>query len=202
MGEIVEHAYLDDGLFDHLRSPATRMEIRDALIRRYFPAHREQLLEMAANEEEIGTYARALREQASERPEVREVARDTAFARVVKQAYHYQCAACGLRVLHGGVHIVDAAHLIPFVVSHDDDPCNGICLCKNHHWLMDNEIIFPISGNIWRVSPSLDDRIEGHRAVLDLDSKRILLPQQGRYNPRPDALQWREGILRGTAKRS
>lgn len=70
--------------------------------------------------------------------------REAAFSRIIRDAYDYQCSACGLRlILQDGLSILDAAHLIPFRVSGDNSPENGIALCKNHHWAMDRHLIAP-----------------------------------------------------------
>jgi putative restriction endonuclease len=34
--------------------------------------------------------------------------------------------------------IVDAAHIHQYAASQNDDPRNGLALCKNAHWLFDN----------------------------------------------------------------
>jgi putative restriction endonuclease len=93
--------------------------------------------------------------------------------------------------------LVDAAHLVPWNVSRDDDPRNGIALCKNHHWAMDRFLIAPspLPERTWKVSSVLDDRIEGQRDLLDLRGRSILVPREARYLPRHDGLAWRLGRL-------
>lgn len=126
----------------------------------------------------------------SRRQSARLIATNTAFSRVVRRAYDYRCAACGLRVvLEGGLYIVDAAHLIPFAETHDDDPRNGMALCKNHHWAMDRYLIAPGTDRVWHVTTSLDDRIEGQRDLIRLDGRSILLPHEPRYHPKDSALR-------------
>lgn len=196
LGEIIDYAFLDDALFGLLQDGSKRAEIREAVIARYFPNQYKSLMQIAQEEDEAGIYATAMRDlvdgKAAEVPDVPFAARDLAFARIVKKAYHYQCAACGLRIQFDGIHLVDAAHIIPFSESHDDDPRNGISLCKNHHWAMDQELIFPCSDNIWHVKQGIDDRVDPYRALIDLDGKTILPPEQKQYAPKRDALHWRE----------
>lgn len=199
MGDIVDAAFLDEDLFAGLQNSAVRREIREALICRYFPEKHDELTRLAEEEEGAGLYAQVLRRQIKKTDCVKEepeTVRDLAFARVVKRAYHYQCAACGLRILYDGVSLVDAAHIIPFAVSHDDDPCNGMALCKNHHWAMDQELIFPCADNCWHVRKDIDDRIDSQRALTGLDGKSILFPEQKQFAPKQQALAWREQRLR------
>ncbi len=200
LGEIIDYAFLDEALFALLQDGAKRAEIREAVIARYFSGQYDALMDIAREEDEAGLYATAMKDLAAgkvgEVPDVDYSARDLAFARVVKRAYHYQCAACGLRILYDGISLVDAAHIIPFAESHDDDPRNGMALCKNHHWAMDQELIFPCSDNQWHVRKDIDDRIDAHRDLINLNGKTILPPEQKQYAPKRDALLWRENRLR------
>jgi len=199
MAGIVDSVFLDDELFASLQQSSTRQEIREALICRYFPEKHDELMRLADQEEGVGIYAQVLRGQIKKPDCVKEedsAVRDLAFARVVKRAYHYQCAACGLRILYDGVSLVDAAHIIPFAVSHDDDPCNGMALCKNHHWAMDQELIFPCADNRWHVRKDIDDRIDSQRSLIDLHGKSILSPEQKQFAPKQQSLEWREQRLR------
>ena len=199
IGEVIDYAFIDDELYSLLQNHDVRMELRESLITRYFPDHYEALIQIANEEDDAGVYAEAMKElvdgQVREIPDVADSARDLAFARIVKRAYHYQCAACGLRVLFDGVSLVDAAHIIPFSISHDDDPRNGMSLCKNHHWAMDQELIFPCSDNKWHVHKDIDDRVDAQRSLIDLHGKSIILPEQNKYAPKQVALEWRENRL-------
>ncbi|QHI68765.1 HNH endonuclease [Tichowtungia aerotolerans] len=196
MTEIIDGAFLEDGLFAALLSESVRQEIREAMIRRYFSEHFDELMALAEQEEGVGLYAKALRGEQKAPGVVKEDVRDLAFARVVKQAYHFQCAACGLRIWFEGTSLVDAAHIIPFSESHDDDPRNGLTLCKNHHWAMDQEWIFPCSDNKWHVRDGIDDRVDSQRALIDLHGKTLIPPHDSRFSPKAESLRWRERRLR------
>ncbi len=80
--------------------------------------------------------------------------------------------------------------------SLDDDPRNGLSLCKNHHWAMDQELIFPCFDNLWHVRKDIDDRIDAHLDLINLNGKTILPPEQKQYSPKRDALLWREHRLK------
>jgi len=54
-------------------------------------------------------------------------------------------------------HLPKAAHLIPFNLSRNDKPTNGMALCPNHHWAMDRHLIAPVPdrkkrAGVWRVN--------------------------------------------------
>jgi len=49
----------------------------------------------------------------------------------------------------------------------------------------------------WAVSPLLDDRIEGHKELLKLDGRNVLLPREKKFHPAEASLTWRwERLLR------
>src|SRR5215467_6596354 len=54
-------------------------------------------------------------------------------------AYNYIFALTRYRLtMIAGGSIVDAAHVHQFADSLNNDPRNGLALCKNAHWLFDN----------------------------------------------------------------
>ena len=114
---ISDYVFLDDELFALLRDPVARSQLRSVLINRFFADRRAKVIALAERESAIAKYQRQLDEggRVAEGTDILETIRDAAFSRVVRRAYDYRCAACGLRVvLEGGLYIVDAAHLIPF----------------------------------------------------------------------------------------
>src|SRR5262249_26267661 len=64
--------------------------------------------------------------------------REARFRMNVVAAYSYTCALTGYRLttISAGS-IVDAAHIHQFASARNNDPRNGLALCKNAHWLFD-----------------------------------------------------------------
>lgn len=64
--------------------------------------------------------------------------REARFRLNIVAAYNYTCALTGYRLttITAGS-IVDAAHIHQFSDSRNNDPKNGLALCKNAHWLFD-----------------------------------------------------------------
>jgi len=190
------HASLEPTLFRELCDPIQREHIRRALIARYFPNHRDALLRLVSTYHQI--------EKAAEDPAERaaDPVRSAAFARTIKEVYDYRCAASGVRFRLGDLTIVDACHLIPFAETGNDHPTNGIALSKNHHWAFDRHLITPYATEtklVWRTAPCRDDRLEGHKELLQLEGRSVLLPREKRFWPADDGLQWRAERLRKTA---
>ncbi len=202
----MECVTLDHDLFALLLDRTSREVLRIAIVDRYFAQHRDSLLQLSQQENEIGLYREHIENTSSKsqvkesrRNDFEENARCTGFRRAVTSAYDYRCAACGSRVILGDLMMVDAAHLIPFSESHDDDPCNGMALCKNHHWAMDRFLIGPWPDGKWHVHRELDDRLEGQQDLLKLDRRSILLPTKSKFHPREDALEWRKQKMKECA---
>ena len=197
--ELIEYASLDQDLFNLISQPMNRVVLRLAIIEKYFSEYRDALLALCGEEIEIGKVREDWQEQdfiitPSIMEKSREI-RKAAFAREVRQAYDYRCAACGTRFRYYDITVIDAAHLIPFHETHDDSPTNGMALCKNHHWLMDRHLIAPGPGARnnyekprWYVCKDLTDRIEGQRDLLKLKNQTVLLPNDTRLCPKRESL--------------
>jgi len=91
--------------------------------------------------------------------------------------------------------MVEAAHLVPFSESHDDDPRNGIALAPSFHWALDAHVIAPGPDYKWHVSRALDDRLADNHPLLDLAGRPLILPRDKAAWPKEDALKWRLGHL-------
>lgn len=192
---IVEYAYLDDQLWEYLQDPVVVYLLRDTLIQSYFPKFKSRIEKVIEEEKEISGYETVLKGEPGKIRETKSTYRSTAFSRTIREIYDYRCAACGLRLNLNGLVIIDAAHLIPFSESQDDDPRNGMALCKNHHWAMDRFLIVPGTDNLWHVSPELEDRIEGCKEIISLNKRKILLPQDEKYYPKQESLSWRHSRI-------
>jgi putative restriction endonuclease len=191
-------AEFDPDLWRLLENPASRHDLRDALIARYFADSREPLMKLLAPQ--AGASSR-LKEES---PLGFAPARDAAFRKTIRDIYDYRCAACGIRVRLNTTErrhvLIEAAHLVPWEETHNDNPTNGIALCRNDHWALDQHLIAPCPsdhhpGGVWSVSPALDDRIPDHKPFLRLQDRRVLRPRESKFLPSLEALAWRESHL-------
>jgi putative restriction endonuclease len=71
---------------------------------------------------------------------VQRIVRDTKQARRIKELYDYSCQMCGTRLEGLSGPYAEAAHVRPLGVPHHgpDTPDNILCLCPNHHVLLDH----------------------------------------------------------------
>jgi putative restriction endonuclease len=112
--------------------------------------------------------------------------RHVLFPRVVRTLYGDACSVCSLAVrTEQGSGIVDGAHIMPFAEFHNDDPRNGLALCKNHHWGFDAGWFSITDEYRVVVSPRLVDGL-----VYLTANASILLPDNALYHPSLDALRW------------
>jgi putative restriction endonuclease len=198
--ENVDFAYLDDELFQLLQDPECIDRLSATLAETWFHRGLDELGKVVDIKSEVSKYERQLRQLGRViKDETRPPAfvRDPAFRRVVTEVYDYRCAATGLRlVLPNGSAMVEAAHIIPFGNSGDDDPRNGLALTPDMHWAMDQYLIAPDTDYRWRISPRLDERIPDHEVFTRLAGKKLILPKEGRWYPRRDAVEWRLKAMR------
>lgn len=196
----VHYAYLDDELFKLLQDLGSIDRLSGTLANTWFYRGLDELGKIVDVTSRVSSYERQLRQlEKSIKDESKPPAfvRDPAFRRVVTEVYDYRCAATGLRlVLPDGSAMVEAAHIIPFGNSGDDDPRNGLALTPDMHWAMDQYLIAPDTDYRWRISPCLDERIPDHAVFTRLAGKQLILPKEARWCPRHDAVEWRLKAMR------
>jgi putative restriction endonuclease len=85
--------------------------------------------------------------------------------------------------------MVDACHIKPFSVSHDDTIPNGISLSPNLHRAFDRGLITINKDYIVRISPTLKDNGSVY-SISQFEGIQILLPKKPKWYPSPEALIW------------
>ena len=193
----VRYAELDQELYRLLLDPRSLDALAETISTHWLDRGLQDLRTVAASCDEISRYERQLRTGGSSAISVSEplppaYVRDPAFRRLVTELYDYRCAATGVRVLlPNGDAMVEAAHIHPFSEEADDDPRNGLALSPNMHWAMDKLLIAPGPDLKWHVSPFLDDRIADLESFVRLAGRPVLLPNERRYVPKRESLEWR-----------
>jgi putative restriction endonuclease len=148
-------AELDQELFLLLHDERSRELLRATLIEAHFaPQAHAALLEQGRVNTAAFKYSQRLLEQARQdqeskrSQEVPEPVRNQGFRRAVVIAYSHRCALCGIRVQTLDSHTaVDAAHIVPWSISHTDEIRNGMALCKLCHWTFDKGLIGEVYGS-------------------------------------------------------
>lgn len=111
-------------------------------------------------------------------------ARDSAFTRLVREAYESQCVFCGSeRETPKGNPEVEAAHIYPKEGGGSDDVRNGISLCKLHHWAFDTGWL-SISDEYEVLVKEKPER-NGYNEFKELEGAKIRRPKKDSVKPHP-----------------
>ena len=205
--EIVASASLDDDLFVLLTVPDDREVLRQTLIRTYLPDFKQVIEGLLAETEQISAYREELLQRVEhtfsiqksiESTETEEPIRTAGFRQAIMGTYNYTCAVCQLYILTlDGESVTEAAHIIPFSESYNDDVRNGISLCQLHHWTFDKGLISLDRNYEVIVSELMLERGPIEWLLTTLRGKSILLPEHNEFYPAQEALAWhREKVLR------
>ena len=198
--EVIAYASLDDDLFVLFTDAGNREIIRQTLIHVYLLDFKQKIESLIAEGQQIGEYEQLLireveRSFSFQQPTVpiseETPIRKAGFRKAIMRLYKYTCAVCRLHIVTmDGESATDAAHIIPFRISKNDDVRNGISLCKLHHWSFDKGLIS--LGKTYQVLVSSLVVEQGPMEwwLTKLRDKSILLPEQNQLYPAQDALAW------------
>jgi putative restriction endonuclease len=193
-------AKLDEELFALLQIEEARDALRATLIQTYFaPEYHGILFEQGQLNLQAYLYSQQLLEQAGtvvkEEPDREDTykhnVRDQGFRKAVVRIYEHRCAFCGVRMLTSTGHtVVDAAHIIPWSISQNDDIHNGMALCRLCHWTFDEGLAGVSTKYQVMLSKELQmmENRPGH--LLTVENRPILGPKEEDLWPDLDALNW------------
>ena len=202
--KLVDYAYFGGSLFNFLTQPDERESIRQTIIEKYLPNYRRDIENVLAKEHQIGQHRQLLIQGVAEHPfsypatpeSIEEnPIRGTAFRREIMRIYNHTCAVCRLHVATvdgSSITVTDAAHIIPFSISYNDDIRNGISLCKLHHWAFDQGLISLSEGYKVRVSRLIFEEGPMEWQLSNLHNRNILLPSDEILYPAQEALTWHD----------
>jgi putative restriction endonuclease len=186
-------ARLDDELYSALLQEQSRNLLRAVLIETYFaPPAQLALLEQESVNINAFLYSQGLLGQAK-KPEsilknvtepVLTAARDQGFRRAIVTAYAHRCALCGTRIMTADGHsVVDAAHIIPWSFSRNDNPNNGLALCKLCHWSFDEGLVSINDDYVIVMSRHLivNTNLPGY--IVTLEGRGLMKPDREAYWP-------------------
>jgi putative restriction endonuclease len=197
-GEASQHrsttAYVlpDPEFVECCRDPEFRRQARSILIATHFePAERNALYHLVGMEiPQDDAITRTAFFKTIDDAEV--AGRSARFRLDVVSAYNYTCALTGYRVttISSGA-IVDAAHIHRFADSRNDDPRNGIALCKNAHWQFDAGLWTIDDGyRIVVAKDAFSESSPNQTPLSEMHGQRLRLPREEWNWPAHIHLQW------------
>lgn len=194
-------AQFSSDLYPLLQMPGSREKLRMVLIEKYFtPEIRQTIREQSILNCQSSLYSASLLTTQEMVPDFKlagsqtvdgDKVRDQGFRRAVVKLYDHRCALCGIKMLTPEGHtIVDAAHIMPWSMSHNDKPTNGIALCKICHWSYDEGLMSVDLNYQVMISPAIknDPNLPGH--MLTLSDRPMFKPPESRFWPDQDNLAW------------
>ncbi len=199
-------AEIDEELYVHVAGPAGRKALAAALMRSCFSeAGQKALREQSGIHGEAFRYSRVLEDAAHAQaageavfPERYKIAaRDQGFRRAIVFNYDHRCAFCGTRIVTSEGHTaVDAAHIVPWSVSQNDDIRNGMALCKLCHWGFDEGLMGVSNAYAVIVSKQVAQTHNDAVALLNLADQNIHCPQDKALWPHQVHLKWHRTTFR------
>ena len=199
----VAYAVIDPGLYSLMKDNAGREKIRNLLAGHYFSEETTyRLMEIGSmnfqawrySDEIVSMVAEpfvAYRTDKNKRKLVERYAqiREAGFTATVRKSYDYNCAVCRNRlVTPGGSTLVEGAHIIPWSMSNNDDPRNGMSLCRSHHWMFDNMMLTIREDFTIRTSYWMERNGNSVEETVKLKNREILVPDDTRFQPSVEAL--------------
>ena len=197
LDEVIDYAYLDNELFTLINKPEERLILQKILIDTWFAEKQEeisQLFDIDAFEEvqnKLKESGGSIYDPEELDTEDKVIIRDDAFRKVLISIYDYKCAFCGIRIIDkNSKNTVDGSHIKPFYIFHDDRICNGLSLCKNHHWAFDQGWFSVDENYKIIVDYSIEEITPNNRSIKEFEGEQLILPNQTFYYPSKECLKW------------
>jgi len=196
-----KNATIDADIFDKLLEKSFRLKIRHLLMKEYFSPEASVIIaELSETNRDAWKYTHELdnlvntpfktyHEEKKKNRLVNDQARAAGFLIKIREIYDNTCAICKSRVVTPyGRTLVESAHIIPWSESYNDDPRNGISLCRNHHWLFDKYLIAIRVDYSVEISPFLLNNSEIGIEIDSIKDEIIHLPDKSDYHPAKEAI--------------
>lgn len=120
-----------------------------------------------------------------------EFVRGGLFKKLIPKVYNSTCCITGMRLASSfGHNFIDACHIVPFSITHDDKVSNGIALCPNLHRAFDRGLISIDTNYRVMVSAHIIEITEHPYSLKHLHGAPIKLPNSEVYYPDLGNVEW------------
>lgn len=197
--QVLEYGHFDPELFQLLVEPAVRQSILLALLSAYFPETQQSYFN---NKRSGEGYYHDLQDYVLNEPEAQYktvrieteedlFVRGGLFKKLIPKVYNNTCCITGMRLESTfGHNFIDACHITPFSISHDDKVSNGLALCPNLHRAFDRGLIAVDSDYHVITSKHVNEDILHGYSLNQLRGKKLILPTTQQYRPALENLEW------------
>lgn len=199
--ELYLGARFSDDLYTILQMRNAREKLKNVLIQTYFSQDLQHaILEQSHINCASDRYSDRLLGIAEDTPqyvtptadsENEDKVRDQGFRKAIVKLYDHRCALCGIKMCTPEGHtVVDAAHIKPWRQSYNDDPTNGMALCKLCHWSYDEGLMSVDEQYQVLISPVVRNfnNLPGH--IMTLSDRPMFRPSETRHWPDRVNFEW------------
>lgn len=200
----VDYAYLDELLFNTLQQKESRDILYQFLLEHFFnyPLSKNSkngLFDEITNQ--ILHDTQPAYQKLIENADEEEIfIRSGVFKKVIPNIYNHTCSVSGMQIsANFDVQMIDACHIVPFSVSHDDTISNGISLSPTIHRAFDRGLI-TIDNEYRLVVSNTFTETTTNSFIKSYEGKNILLPKHKSHFPLIENLEWhRANVFRSFA---
>lgn len=197
--EVLDYGYFSEELYSLLLDSQSRNIIKTVLLDTYFPTTKSNYFQSKAEGE---GYIHELEEFILNEPEAQykriiiETEEDVfvrggLFKRLVPKVYDSTCSFSGMRLESTFAHsFIDACHIVPFSITHEDKVSNGIALCPNLHRAFDRGLVSVSNDYKIIISNHITENENHVYSLKQLEGKKIRLPLAQNYYPALENLEW------------
>ena len=194
--DAVWYTSFDEELFSFLTNSTTREALKQTLLQTYFniTSSNNLLTEsptLYTIQQQILNEAPAVYQKQIATADEEEIfIRNGVFKKTIPTIYNNTCCITGMQIISTyNVQMIDACHIIPFSISHDDTITNGISLCPNLHRAFDRGLIGINDDYTVCVSNTFAEKNTPY-SLRQYQGQAILLPEEEKYQPHHSNLSW------------
>ncbi|MBS1258877.1 MAG: hypothetical protein MAG551_01941 [Candidatus Scalindua arabica] len=210
LNQVVDYAEINEDLFELLANEDSRNILRFVILNTYFPETKINFISnygkgykryIESIENKILKESAIRYKQEFENLDDEDIfIRSDIFKKVVPRIYSYTCCISELNISAlANISMIDACHIVPFSVSHDDTIKNGISLCPNLHRAFDRGLISIDAEYKVIVSNCFTENSESDYGIIKYKGKRMMLLMDQQYWPDRENLKWhRKNVLLNT----
>lgn len=123
------------------------------------------------------------------------ILRSSLFKRQVVRVYNNTCCISGMRVdALNNASMIDACHIIPFSLSHDDTIGNGIALCPTLHRAFDRGLVSVDENYRVMVSKAFAESPSRY-ALRQFQGQQLLVPALAHCQPLSQNFAWHREMV-------
>lgn len=207
LSEVCAYGYFAPELFLLLTDPSSRSVLKKALLDTYFKLHKQGFYTSKGMGDgylhdqisDILNEPEAIKRHVSIHTEEDIFVRNGLFKKIVPKVYGNRCSFTGMQLSSTFGHsFVDACHIVPFSLTHNDRVTNGIALCPNLHRAFDRGLVSIDENYSILISGHVLEDIEHSYGIRRLHGKPITLPQELSQHPAQEYISWhRENLFKG-----